>query len=267
MFRDLFAGRRRPARITTEPRIPPRGRSPNTNGVPPHGATDKPDTPELLMRLQEKLEMRIAQAGLEVQAGMGVQFNELTELLRGSFDPVYATLVARLHADADAIRTEFVDRSVEEFDRRTVEKWDRLNRDIAGLVEGDARQALLAPIVTQLLAVHDRILSEVAFQAAFCRRLEATSLDTGVRAVFEQCESAQRSYVAELRMLLASLGVEPLETAPGPIKPRLQHVVGVEPTASPELDGHVARVVAAGFTWNGAIHRLEKVIAYKLEKK
>lgn len=68
-------------------------------------------------------------------------------------------------------------------------------------------------------------------------------------------------------MLLASLGVEKLEPPSGAINPRLQHVVGVEPAPPPpELDGHVARVVAAGFTWNGAIHRLEKVIAYK-EKK
>jgi molecular chaperone GrpE (heat shock protein) len=113
----------------------------------------------------------------------------------------------------------------------------------------------------------DRIHDEDAFLVAWYRRSPDLALNLGSRQLQERYDEAVRSFAAEALMILRSLGVEQMQGGAGPFDPQRQRVVAVETTTRPELDGHVARIVRAGFLWNGTLYRPELVVVYKQEQK
>lgn len=265
----FFRKRGRTPSITIESHLPQRLPTPGLNGRTAQASRcDDPKCLALqLQQIQVDLAKQISQSGLDILVAIGAQAADGHEALRATLDSTFAAGLARVREDLDKARIDFLERSVTHFGRRTDERWERLSRDVSRLMDAVARQALLTPIVNQLLAIYDRIPAEIAYQVALCRRLEARTLGGDLRTIVEQCESAQRSYMAELLLILTSLGLQRIETSGGPFNPQCQYVVGVEATSQPELDGHVARVLSAGFLWNGALYRPEKIIVYKLEKK
>ena len=129
------------------------------------------------------------------------------------------------------------------------------------------QRAILRPVIDRLIRFLDRIHDEREFLAAWYRKNPELPLHLGSRQVQERYDDAVGSLATEVHMILRGLGVEPIQGCSGPFNPQHQHVAGVESTARSELDGHVAKIVRAGFTWSGTMLRPEAVVVFKLERK
>ena len=138
-----------------------------------------------------------------------------------------------------------------------------LRKELSDAVAANVHRACLRPVIDQLLALHDRIDDERQFLSASFRRDADLATHIGARHLQAQHDDAERSFAAEILMILRGLGVEPLEVSGPELDPHLQRVVGVEPTSCAELDGRIARITRRGFRWNGAQLRPEQAIVYK----
>ncbi|MBP7935822.1 MAG: hypothetical protein KA354_14335 [Phycisphaerae bacterium] len=147
----------------------------------------------------------------------------------------------------------------------SAEHWTAIGSQLAEAALTANRQAALRPVIDQSLALLDRIHDEGEFLATGYHRNPELALHLGSRQLFETYDAAVRSFVTEIFMILRTLDVHPIQGSAGPFNPQLQRVVGVERTSKPELDGHVARIVRVGVTWNGAVFRHEQVIVFKKE--
>jgi hypothetical protein len=145
--------------------------------------------------------------------------------------------------------------------------WSSLEQRTEETCSTTAQHALQRPIIDALVALYDRVCQEARFQSLWYRKDPELTSHLGCRQVQERCESASRSYAAELLRILQSLNVEPIVGGGGQFNPHHQRVVDVEMTSQSELDGHTARIVRPGFTWNSTILRPEEVIVFKLERK
>ncbi len=88
----------------------------------------------------------------------------------------------------------------------------------------------------------------------------------GCRQLQERYNDAVVSFATEILMTLRGLGVEEIQGGAGQFNPQPPRVVDKEMTTRPDMDGHVAKIVRAGFTWNGMMLRPEEVIVYKCKK-
>jgi len=129
------------------------------------------------------------------------------------------------------------------------------------------QRAAQRPVVDGLIALLDRIRDEREFLTTWYRKDTQLALQLGCRQLHERYDDAVGSFAAEIHMILRSLGVEQIAGCSGPFNPQHQRVVALEMAANPDLDGHVAKIVRAGFTWNGTILRPEHVVVFKLERK
>jgi molecular chaperone GrpE (heat shock protein) len=145
--------------------------------------------------------------------------------------------------------------------------WSNLKRELVESCSATAQRAAQRPIVDQLIALLDRVRDEESFLAAWYRKNPDLSLNLDCRQLQERYDETVRSFAAEILVILKSLGVEQIVGSAGPLDPQRQRVVAVEMTRRPELDGHVARIVRAGFLWGGTLYRPEQVIVYKQEQK
>jgi molecular chaperone GrpE (heat shock protein) len=141
--------------------------------------------------------------------------------------------------------------------------WSVLRREMTESCSTTTQRAAQRPIVDQLIALYDRIDDERAFLNISYRKEPDLGLNLGCRQLQERSDSAIRSFAAEVLIILRAVGVEPFAAGAGRSDPRIQNIVGVEPTSQADLDGHIARIIRAGFTWNGTQVRPESVIAFK----
>mgnify|MGYP001292905592 CR=1 FL=1 len=141
--------------------------------------------------------------------------------------------------------------------------WAAIRKDLSDTSIQAAQHSAVRPIVDHLIAVFDRIQDERAFLAAGFRKDVNLTLDARVRYFFEKYDAAIGSVATEILMILRGMGVEQTQANAGPFDPRTQKVVSIEDTARANLDGHVARVVRAGFHRGGTLIRPELVIVYR----
>lgn len=141
-----------------------------------------------------------------------------------------------------------------------------LRKEVTEACSAEARRAMQRPIIDRLIVLLDRIRDDGEFLTARYRKDPNLPLHLGCREVQEGYDAALRSYVAEIHMVLRGLGVEQIEGCSGPFNPKHQEVVGVEMVSNPDLDGHVAKIVRAGFTWDGTILRAERIVVFKMER-
>lgn len=122
------------------------------------------------------------------------------------------------------------------------------------------------PTIDHLIALLDRICDERSFLGAAFRKDPELTAHLGCRHLHERSDEALGSFVREEMMILATLGIEPLQGPAGRFNPKLQKVVGVDPTSDPQRDGQVSKIVRAGFVWHGSVLRPEQVSVFKMEK-
>lgn len=180
-----------------------------------------------------------------------------------------ATL-ARIDDEAHAFKevidghlSPLADRLEGALEKSTSARWSALAAQIQEVVSNSARQALLRPVIDGVLALLDRIGNERAFLTAWYRRDPELVLHLGARQMFERYDSAVQSFYTEIYMILRALDVHPLDCGAGRFNPHTQRIVEVEATKNPELDGHVARIFRAGFTWGDTVLRPEQVVVFK----
>ena len=142
-----------------------------------------------------------------------------------------------------------------------------LRKDLTEACSATTQRAAQRPVIDGLIALLDRICDEREFLTAWYRKDPQLALHLGCRQLHERYDDAVGSFAAEIHMILRSLGVEQIAGCSGPFNPKHQRVVALEMAANPDLDGHVAKIVRAGFTWNGTILRPELVVVFKLERK
>lgn len=155
------------------------------------------------------------------------------------------------------------DRIIDVAKKESEGHWLVLRKEMTESCSRTTQRAAQRPIVDQLIALYDRVNDERAFLGAWYRKDSELPLHVGARQLQDRSQSAIASFAVEILVILRSIGVEMIEGVCGPFNPQFQKVVGVEPAPRPELDGHVARVVRAGFVWNGLTVRHENVIAFK----
>lgn len=141
--------------------------------------------------------------------------------------------------------------------------WIAIRKELSESSIRAAQDSAVNPIIDQQIAMLDRVRDERAFLATAFRKDNDLTLDANARQYFEQYDAAIASVVTEILMNLRALGVEQTQGNAGPFDPKTQRVVGIEETSRADLDGHVARIVRAGFTRNGAQIRPELVIVYR----
>ena len=176
------------------------------------------------------------------------QGRSLHELLERLLNPLADHITAAARKDAE-------------------EHWSAIRMELTEACSIETQRATQRPIIDRLIALLDRIRDEGAFLTTWYRKDPNFPLHIGCRQLQERYDDALNSYVAEIHMVLRGLGVEQIEGCSGPFNPHHQQVVDVEMTTRPNLDGHVAKIVRAGFMWNGAILRPEQVVVFKKERK
>jgi hypothetical protein len=145
--------------------------------------------------------------------------------------------------------------------------WSLLEKKLGESCSAMAVRAAQHPVIDRLVAMFDRINDEGAFLNAWYRRNPDTAMNLGSRQLQERYDEAVRSFAAEVLLILRSLGVERIDGSAGQFDPQRQRVVAVETITRSDLDGHVARIIRAGFQWNGTPYRPEQVVVYKQEQK
>ncbi len=197
-------------------------------------------------------ERRFQTLGQKLDERIGRQFHKLSqfqlEMIRRDVLPLADRISAAARHDA-------------------VEQWRVLRGEIVEGCSANTQRTAQRPIIEQLIALFDRLRDEAALLVASYRKDPDLSLHLGGRQLQERYDAAVRSFGVEIVMILRGLGVEVIEGAGGKFNPHLQKVVGVEMAPRPELDGQVARILRAGFSWNGVVLRPEQVIVFKKECK
>lgn len=155
------------------------------------------------------------------------------------------------------------DRIIETVKKDSESHWVVLRREMTEACSATTQRAAQRPIVDQIIALYDRINDERAFLNASYRKEPDLALQLGCRQLQERSDSAVRSFASEVLIILRTVGVEPIAAGAGPFDPVNQRVVGVEPTSRADLDGHVSRIVRAGFVWAGTLLRPESVYVFK----
>ncbi len=155
------------------------------------------------------------------------------------------------------------DRIIEAVKKDSESHWAVLRKEMTEACSATTQRAAQRPIVDQLIALYDRINDERAFLNASYRKEPDLALQLGCRQLQERSDSAVRSFASEVLIILRTVGVEPIAAGAGPFDPVNQRVVGVEPTSRADLDGHVSRIVRAGFVWAGTLLRPESVYVFK----
>ncbi len=155
------------------------------------------------------------------------------------------------------------DRIIDVAKKDSESHWAVLRREMTESCSTTTQCAAQRPIVDQLIALCDRINDERTFLTASYRKEPDLALQLGCRQLQERSDSAVRSFASEVLIILRAVGVEPIAAGAGPFDPVIQRVVGVEPTSRADLDGHVSRIVRAGFVWAGTLLRPESVYVFK----
>ena len=168
---------------------------------------------------------------------------------------------------ADQIRKELTDKIATTVRADTEQHWSALEKMLVEVCSTATQCAIQRPIIDVLIALQDRIHNDVVFLSAWYHKNPDLTLHIGCRQLQERYDNALRSYAAEILIILRGLGVEQIQGVSGRFNPQHQRVVDVELTTQPELDGHIAKILRAGFTWNSTILRPEEVIVFKQEHK
>jgi len=195
------------------------------------------------------------------------QIGALTEKLETAFaarlDELGRVLQESLARHAGAL----VEKSAADFKGEAAERWSALEQHLAEACSAIAQRAIQRPIIDALVNLHDRIRNEAMFHSLRYRENAELTRNVGCRQLYEWTDDALRSYAAEVLQILQGLGVELIVGSGGIFNPHHQRVREVEPTCQPELDGHVARILRAGFIWHGSVLRSEEVTVFKMERK
>lgn len=138
-----------------------------------------------------------------------------------------------------------------------------LRKEVTETCSAAAQRAAMKPVVDQLIALFDRINEEREFLGSTYRKDLDLVHHLASRQHHERCDGAVRSFALEVQIILRSIGVEPIDAGAGLFDAQLQRVVGVEPSPRADLDGHIARIVRAGWVWNGTLLRPESVVVFK----
>ena len=142
-----------------------------------------------------------------------------------------------------------------------------LRGELREVCSANTQRAAQRPIIDGLLALLDRIGDEGVYLNAWYRKDPEMAIHAGCGELQGRYDDAVRSLAIEIHIILRGLGVELIQECAGPFNPKHQRVVDVELTSNPKLDGYVARIVRAGFMWDGTILRPEQVVVFKKECK
>jgi molecular chaperone GrpE (heat shock protein) len=201
------------------------------------------------------------QAGLQEQIGSAAQEigKSLAERVTQQGQSLEKMAIQREGLLADRLESALT--------RVSADHWTTFIGQVQEVCSATVQRAALRPAIEQLLAMLDRVVDERIYLAAGYRKDPELASILPCRLLFERYDDVLKSCSIELHLILSNLGVCPLAGTAGRFDPHCQRVVGTEPTSNPDLDGHVARIVAGGFTWHGSMLRPEKVVVYKLETK
>lgn len=199
-------------------------------------------------RLESRISTAVEQISEAVASRMVDDVREFEQVVAQHLDPL-----------AESLRTAV--------ENKVTDQLSAVGNHVADVCSASAQQAVLRPVVDQILALLDRMGDERTYLTWWYRKDPELGLHLGCRQLHERYDGAVQSFRQEIYILLRSLDVHPLDGCAGPFNPRHQQIVGVEATTNPELDGHVARAVRPGFLWGGMILRPEQIVVFKKEKK
>jgi hypothetical protein len=304
MFGFFDRGRRKPARITAD--TPPsaraavpavharRGHTPRAtpldvdrtrsaaDAAPADGRKQRGTPPERIAALAGLLADYLRPYLHDWQEGLTARVEEVVRTQdtpgRQCADLLTEQVNAANAAQIEALSRQLEQRLVGRIDEQAVkvtdaitekvnQRWSAHEQRVLEACATTAQRATQRPIIDAVMALHDRVCQETQFQSLWYHKDPELAGHLGCRQLQERWESAARSYAAEILRILHSLDVEPIVSGGGQFNPHHQRVVNVEPTAQPELDGHIARIVRPGFTWHRQILRPEEVIVYKKERR
>jgi molecular chaperone GrpE (heat shock protein) len=225
------------------------------------------DLDSVVERHVQQIADHIVEVLLQHQAGLQEQIGSAAQEIGRSLAERVAQQGQSLEKMAMQREGTLANRLESVLTRMSADHWTAFVSQVQEVCSATVQRSALRPVIEQFLAMLDRVVDERTYLAAGYRKDPELASNLPCRLLFERYDDALKSCSIELHLILGNLGVHPLAGTAGRFDAHCQKVVGTEPTSNPDLDGHVARIVAEGFTWNGSMLRPERVVVYKLETK
>jgi len=152
--------------------------------------------------------------------------------------------------------------------RNTVSKsmFEALHGELKTYKDGFILEAVLRPVIRDLISVFDDLGDTHRQLAATISSLQSTDLKAGVKLLAENVSNTATNIDHNLHFILEvleRLDVTQMPTQAGKLDKRNQKAVAVETTDDQNEDLDVVRIVRRGFRWRDRVVRPEEVVIKK----
>jgi molecular chaperone GrpE (heat shock protein) len=152
--------------------------------------------------------------------------------------------------------------------RNTVSKsmFEALHGELKTYKDGFILEAVLRPVIRDLISVFDDLGDTHRQLAATISSLQSTELKSGIKLLAESVSNTATNIDHNLHFILEvleRLDVTQMQTQAGKLDKRNQKAVAVESTDNEIEDLDVVRVVRRGFRWRDRVVRPEEVVIKK----